>query len=224
MSSMSDAVASGDGRRLVLLRHGQTSWNAQRRAQGHTNTGLDETGRAQATLAAPWVVAMGLAGVVSSDLARAADTARIVAEAGDLPLTFDERLREFDLGQRTGLTMSEYAALAPEEYRLFRSGQYDVVLGGEKTAAVVARMRAGIHAALEATGPGETVLVVSHGACLKVTLLALLELPSEAAAHLRALVNCAWAILEETTAGGSLRLVSYNLQAPGATAVNGPAF
>ncbi len=222
--SLSDAVVSGDGRRLVLVRHGQTAWNVERRAQGHTDVGLDEVGRAQARAMAPYVAALGLHAVWSSDLARAAETAAAVGAASGLPVRRDARLREFSLGERTGLTMTEYAALAPEEYRRFRAGEYDVVPGGESVEQVVARMRAGMADALDAVSAGETVAVVSHGACLKVSLLSLLGLPREAAAGLRALDNCGWAILEEVSLGGRLRLVAYNVQAPGASAVSGPAF
>ena len=70
--------------RLVLVRHGQTAWNLEGRAQGHTDVGLDETGRAQARAMAPYVAAMAPTALWSSDLARARETADRLAEATGL--------------------------------------------------------------------------------------------------------------------------------------------
>jgi glucosyl-3-phosphoglycerate phosphatase len=204
------------GRRLILLRHGRTSWNAEHRAQGHADVDLDKVGQAQAEEAASALAQLGPAAVWSSDLARAASTAQYVAGAAGTDVTYDKRLREFDLGERTGITMREYEAAHPEEYALFRAGQYDVVPGGEPAPEVIARMQAGITDAVGSVNPGEFVVVVTHGAALKLTLLALLDLPQSGAAVLRAMDNCGWAILEETPPAGRLRLTAYNLTAPGA--------
>jgi glucosyl-3-phosphoglycerate phosphatase len=204
------------GRRLVLLRHGQTSWNAAHRAQGHADVDLDDFGHAQATSAAAALSQLKPSALWSSDLARAASTARRVAAACRLQVVHDARLREFDLGERTGISMSAYAAVHPDEYALFRAGQYDVVPGGEPAPEVIARMQAAIKDALASINPGESVVVVSHGAALKLTVLALLDLPQSGAANVRAMDNCGWAILEETPPAGRLRLTAYNLRAPGA--------
>ena len=118
---MSSPVADLPGsRRLVLLRHGQTAWNAERRAQGHADVELDDTGRAQAAAVAPYVAAMRPRYVWSSDLARARETGACVAAEAGLELRLDDRLREYHLGERTGLTMAEYAAAHPDEYRAYR--------------------------------------------------------------------------------------------------------
>lgn len=209
-------MAVVEGRRLVLLRHGQTAWNAAHRAQGHADVDLDEVGHAQAQSAAATLAQLKPAALWSSDLARAASTAKLVARATRLEVTYDERLREFDLGERTGITMLDYEADHPDEYALFRAGQYDVVPGGEPAPEVIARMQAGIKDALGSVNPGELVIVVTHGAALKLTLLALLDLPQSGAAVFRAMDNCGWAILEETPPAGRLRLTAYNLRAPGA--------
>ena len=74
-------------RRLVLLRHGRTEWNDTGRAQGHADVPLDETGEAQAKAVAPVLAALAPVAVWSSDLARAAGTAAVVAaEAGLEPV------------------------------------------------------------------------------------------------------------------------------------------
>jgi len=203
-------------RRLVLLRHGQTAWNAERRAQGHSDVPLDDVGRAQADEAAPYVAGMRPRFVWSSDLARARETADRVAKAAGVDVVHDPRLREYDLGERTGITMAEYAEAHPEEYVAFRAGRYDVVPGGESTKQVVTRVAEVVHAALAALGPGEAGVVVGHGAALKVSLLAILGWPDDLAATLEALHNCCWAELRDSGVDGGLRLAAYNRRAVGA--------
>ncbi len=86
------------GRRLVLLRHGRTEWNAGRRIQGQLDPGLDETGRAQARAVAPVVAALRPVSLVSSDLTRARETTEQLTRATGLTPSYDERLREYHLG------------------------------------------------------------------------------------------------------------------------------
>ncbi len=197
-------------RRLVLLRHGRTAWNAERRAQGHADVELDATGRRQAMLVAPHLAALRPVLLRSSDLARARQTAEAIAGSTGPEVRLDARLREYDLGERTGLTMAEYAAAHPEEHRAFRSGRYDVVPGGEDTPEVVARVTAAVRDALTDLQPGECGVLVGHGAALKVSLVTLLGWPEEASSGLRALDNCGWAELDDSGVDGRLRLAAYN--------------
>lgn len=203
-------------RRLVLLRHGQTAWNAERRAQGHSDVEIDATGHAQAAAVAPYVAAMHPSLLWSSDLSRARETAAYVAAASGLEVRTDPRLREYDLGERTGMTMAEYAVAHPEEYRAFRAGSYDVVPGGETTARVVARVVETAREALAAIPPGRCGVLVAHGAALKVSVAALLGWPTEAATSLQALDNCGWAELHDSGDGGRLRLAAWNRVVPAA--------
>jgi probable phosphoglycerate mutase len=197
-------------RRLVLLRHGQTAWNAERRAQGHSDVEIDATGHAQAAAVAPYVAAMHPSLLWSSDLSRARETAAYVAAASGLEVRTDPRLREYDLGERTGMTMAEYAVAHPEEYRAFRAGSYDVVPGGETTAQVAARGDGCQRLA------GRCGVLVAHGAALKVSVAALLGWPTEAATSLQALDNCGWAELHDSGDGGRLRLAAWNRVVPAA--------
>ena len=80
-------------RRLVLLRHGRTEWNAGRRIQGHLDPPLDETGHEQARAAAPAVAALAPVVLLSSDLQRARQTAEYAARVTGLTPSYDERLR-----------------------------------------------------------------------------------------------------------------------------------
>ena len=153
--------------------------------------------------------------VWSSDLARARETAERSPRPPESTSCTTPRLREYDLGERTGITMAEYAEAHPEEYVAFRAGRYDVVPGGESTEQVVTRVAEAVHAALAALGPGEAGVVVGHGAALKVSLLAILGWPDDLAATLEALHNCCWAELRDSGVDGGLRLAAYNRRAVG---------
>ena len=124
-------------RRLVLLRHGQTAWNAERRAQGHSDVPLDDVGPRAGRRGG--AVRRGGCGRGSSGpptwRAPGETAERVAAARRRRACVLDPRLREYDLGERTGITMAEYAAAHPEEYRAFRAGRYDVVPGGETTRA-----------------------------------------------------------------------------------------
>ncbi|EHI42595.1 alpha-ribazole phosphatase [Rhodococcus opacus PD630] len=89
-------------RRLILLRHGQTEYNADNRMQGQLDTELSELGRSQARAAATALVGRRPISIVSSDLRRAYDTAVEVGDNAGLPVQIDERLRETHLGDWQG--------------------------------------------------------------------------------------------------------------------------
>jgi broad specificity phosphatase PhoE len=197
--------------RLVLVRHGRTAWNLDGRAQGHTDVGLDEVGRAQALAVAPALARLAPTALWSSDLARARETAAAIAEATGLPVRTDPRLREFDVGERAGLTVPEFAERYPEAYASWKAGHITgSVPGAETSQQVIDRVVPALQEIWAATGRGETTVVVAHGACLKVSLLAFLGWPAEVADSIRGLDNCGWAVLEADPHGRSVRLSSYN--------------
>ena len=209
--------------RLVLVRHGRTAWNLEGRAQGHTDVGLDNTGREQAQAMSAVIAAMAPDALWSSDLARARETAACVAAEAGLEVRFDSRLREFDVGERAGLTAPEFAERYPEAYESWLSGHITGgVPGAETPEMVITRMVPALGEIWESTGPAETTVVISHGACLKVALVAFLGWPEEVGSTLRGLDNCGWAVLEDDGAGRGIRLASYNETAHPAT--HGPDF
>jgi probable phosphoglycerate mutase len=209
--------------RLVLARHGRTAWNLEGRAQGHTDVGLDDLGRAQAAAMAPYLALMEPTRLFSSDLARARETVAEVAAVTGLEVVYDARLREFDVGERAGLTVPEFAARFPDEHAAWSSGHITgLVPGAETPAEVVARMVPALREIWESTPAGETTVVLSHGACLKVALVAFLGWPEEVGTSLRGLDNCGWVVLEADAAGRGIRLSSYNETAH--PAVHGPDF
>lgn len=194
---MSPATPSAGPRRLLLLRHGRTAWNLEQRIQGQTDVPLDDAGLLQAEKVAPVLAAMEPAFVRSSDLSRARVTAEKVAQACGLVVETDPRLREFDLGERAGTLLTEYAATAADEFAAFRAGRYDVVPGGESREQVATRFGAALDDALAAVPAGGLGVVVAHGAALKVSTAAWLGWPAEVVLGLHALGNCHWALLDD---------------------------
>ncbi len=195
----------------MLVRHGRTAWNAEGRAQGHADVSLDDVGRAQAEAMAPVLAAYEPVALVSSDLARARETAAMLEKETGLTASEDARLREYDLGERTGLTREEFAEQRGGE------AAWDVhahagVPGAETPEQVAARIVPAFEEVLAGLADGETALVVSHGACLRIAVTGVLGLPVEAADALATLENCAWGVLEHDP-HGRLRLASYNLTA-----------
>jgi broad specificity phosphatase PhoE len=200
---------SAEARRLVLLRHGRTAFNAGRRVQGHLEVEIDDTGHRQAAAVAPVVAAMRPAALWSSDSARARQTAAYVAKETGLEPTYDARLREYFLADRQGLTHEEYAALAPEEFAAFRSGEYDVA-GGETSVEVSSRMVSALIELLASIDSGELAVAVSHGAAIRDTVPVLLGMPVSHRAMLHGLDNCGWVELDAPDLAGPLRLRAYN--------------
>ncbi|WP_028642397.1 histidine phosphatase family protein [Nocardioides sp. URHA0020] len=197
-------------RRLLLLRHGQTAWNAARRVQGQLEAELDDTGHRQAAAVAAALAARAPVALWSSDSVRARQTASYVAGETGLAPAYDARLREYFLADRQGLTHEEYAALAPDEFAAFRLGDFDVVPGGETAEQVSRRMVAALQELLASIGPGELAVAVSHGAAIRDAVPALLGWPVTERAVLHGLDNCGWVELDQATAGGALRLKAYN--------------
>lgn len=202
-------------RRLVLLRHGRTAWNEEGRAQGHADIELDDAGHAQAQAVAHHLVTLAPDALWSSDLARARQTAGYVTRACGLVPTYDARLREFDVGERQGLTLDEFAERFPAEYSSWVSGDGLLpVKGGEVTEDVEHRLVPALQDCLASLGHGQTGLVVTHGAAMKVAVTGLLGWPRELTSSLKGVDNCAWITLEEIEHGGRLRLAAYNRKAP----------
>lgn len=210
-------------RRLVLVRHGRTAWNLEGRAQGHTDVGIDETGHEQARAMAPYVAQMAPVALWSSDLVRAQETAAYVAVETGLDAVFDARLREFDVGERAGLTTAEFAEHFPAAYAAWQGGHITGgVPGAETPQQVIDRMVPALEEFWAAIPEGGTGVVISHGACLKVCLVEFLGWPEEMGTSLRGLDNCGWVVLEDDAAGRGIRLASYNETAH--PAVHGPDF
>jgi broad specificity phosphatase PhoE len=125
--------------RLILLRHGRTAWNAQRRFQGQSDPPLDDVGRMQAYEVAALIASVHPDLLVSSDAARAMQTAELVSAAIGLPVRGERRLRERSLGHWEGLTRDEVAAKYPDEFADWIAGRDVSGRGGESREEVAER-------------------------------------------------------------------------------------
>lgn len=184
--------------RIIVARHGRTSWNAAGRFQGHGDPPLDEVGEEQARALAAALAVLDPPVVVTSDLRRARQTAEMVAGACGADLVVDPALREMDLGTWEALTPAEVEDRFPEEYRRWRAGE-DVARGGGETRVEAASRVTPVLLALAASAaPGRPPVVVAHGLVLQAAMAALAgagALPASAAgaAHLG---NAEWVELD----------------------------
>lgn len=173
-SPRSDAV------NIVLVRHGQTSWNAEQRFLGQSDIPLDAVGHAQAR-ALGGVLAGRFSRVYSSPLVRA----RATAEALNQPLAFDARLAELDQGALEGLRGEEAIARFPDFFRAWATDPAQVVVpGGESLLALQTRALAALDEIVAAAAPGDEIAVVTHQLVIaSVTCWALGEPLSRWRAH-----------------------------------------
>jgi broad specificity phosphatase PhoE len=149
---------------ILLARHGETDWNRDRRVQGHTDAPLNAAGRAQARELASRLAREPLDAVYASDLARAYETARIVADQHALQVVLLPELRERHFGSWEGLTDTEILARFPETRRPGHWGDGEPAEQmGERVVAALQRVAA--------SHPGGHVLVVAHGGPLRAVLL-----------------------------------------------------
>jgi broad specificity phosphatase PhoE len=147
---------------ILLVRHGETDWNLNRRVQGHSDTPLNDTGRAQARALGQELAAEEVDAIYSSDLLRAHETARLVAGPRGLDVTAIRDLRERHFGTWEGLTDEEIFARFPEA----REGPW----GDGETAEEMADRVLGALRRIAETHPKSRVLVVSHGGPLRAVL------------------------------------------------------
>lgn len=151
---------------LILIRHGETTWNRERRMQGHTDTSLSDTGRAQAAAVGRRLANQQFAALYSSDLMRAYDTASAIAPHIGLPIVRDAALRERTFGIFEGLTSEEIAQRHPEENARFQTRDPDYAMpGGESSRQFYQRSLSCLEG-IAAKHAGETVVVVTHGLVL----------------------------------------------------------
>jgi probable phosphoglycerate mutase len=149
--------------RIILIRHGETDWNAEGRIQGHLPIPLNERGLAQAEAVAARLSAVPFSALYSSDLLRARQTAEAIGRGSGQGVRGERRLREWDLGILAGLMRTVAEELHPEAFGIFRNRIVDdPVPGGESIRARFERVISAVQD-IAASHTGETVVAVSHG-------------------------------------------------------------
>ena len=152
--------------RILLVRHGQSEWNASGRWQGWAESDLSDLGRQQAFDAASAVGSVDA--IVASDLQRALQTALIISESiGVGPVQTVADLRERDVGEWTGLTREEIEDRWPGDLDRWRSGALLCPPGGEQNDHIIERVERGLRT-IGAECEGGEVLAVSHGGVMRL--------------------------------------------------------
>jgi len=149
---------------VLLIRHGQTDWNAESRWQGHADIPLNATGKAQAHALAQRLAGWPVKALYSSDLKRAAMTADILADALNLKPVLDIVWRERDVGDFQGLTNAELKQSFADHWVGMRNGVFNPP-NGEPFQQLQARVTKAFDELL-ARHAGEMAAVVTHGGAL----------------------------------------------------------
>jgi glucosyl-3-phosphoglycerate phosphatase len=188
--------------KLVLLRHGQTLWNVERRFQGQTDIALDAVGEQQADRAARLLAALKPDAIYASDLSRAMGTAAPLARLTGLTVVPDKDLRERYGGEWEGLNDVEIRTRYPAEHAQWAPP------GGEATVAVADRAAAAFERIAGKLSDRQLAVVVSHGAALRLGMARVLGLPEELWGVVGPLANCSWSVMG--LRHGNWRLLEHN--------------
>lgn len=159
--------------RILLIRHGRSTWNVERRWQGWADPPLSPEGVAQAQVAAAAMQGLAIRVVVSSDLVRARSTAEIIARPAGADVSVEPALRERDVGLWSGLTSDEIEARWPGQLAKYRAEPSMPFPNGEAAEALLLRAMP-VLLAIASGEPGDAVgVVVSHGGLIRCVRVAL---------------------------------------------------
>jgi 2,3-bisphosphoglycerate-dependent phosphoglycerate mutase/probable phosphoglycerate mutase len=197
--------------RLVLVRHGETAYNAEGRMQGQLDSDLTELGVEQIRAAAPLLARYEPAQLVSSDLTRSVRTAEEVGQFCGMPVKLDPRLRETHLGQWQGLTRPDVETGWPGAWEVWRGDPTWAPPGGESRVDVAARAIPLIDELVEqfADGAEVTAMLFAHGGLIASLSCALMGLPASSWTALAGPGNCRWTVLRRRVP--HWRLAAHNV-------------
>jgi 2,3-bisphosphoglycerate-dependent phosphoglycerate mutase len=200
-----------DRTRILLIRHGQSQGNAERRFGGHSPTPLSELGFAQAEATGRALAREGVTAIYSSDLLRAVQTAEPLARETGLEINLSDAFRERSVGRLEGLTFEEAARHFPEEYAALLRRDFEHVLsGGESYRQLLDRAARHLDAAAE-RHRGGAVAVFSHTGTICILILHLmgaLDAPDLRPVWVSS-ANCGVTRIE-IQHGGLLRILAVN--------------
>ncbi len=194
--------------RLSLVRHGQSEANVSGRWQGHGDSDLSPLGREQAAALGERLAKWELGRFWSSDLVRAADTARATADALGREITFDPQMREIDVGAWEGLTRDEVAQKFPHEVAALGGGQLIAIGGGESWLDLAKRAGFAIAGVLDELEEGEHGVLFSHGGFIASYVAAAFGISRDKPRRLGNVANTSVTTIEFSE--GRARLVRFN--------------
>lgn len=195
---------------IVLIRHGETAWNAERRLQGHLDIALNAVGLRQARALAAALSTESIDVIHASDLSRAWQTAQALADVHQLPVERDPLLRERCFGGFEGLLYAEIEKRFPREFAAWQARQVDAAMpAGAREAETFRQFYQRCTRAIAGIAqrhPGQAIAIVAHGGVLECAYRAALGLSLETARDfpvLNASIN------RFTYSGGKLSLLSW---------------
>ena len=171
---------------FIMIRHGETFWNAEGRLQGQADSPLTPRGLAQASAVAWRLQHESFTALYASHLKRVLDTAAPIAASSGHSITIDERLQERAYGIFEGLTYAEASVQHPaifHEYQTNLSPDF-ALPQAESTNQLLARGQQ-VFAELAERHPGEQIVIVSHGSFLRVMLSHMLGIPLDSKQRFR---------------------------------------
>jgi probable phosphoglycerate mutase len=166
--------------RILAVRHGETAWNRDTRIQGHTDIELNAHGRWQAQRLGEALREEPITACYASDLGRALETARAVAQHHQLPVHTHAGLRERGFGRFEGHTWSELETRFPEESMAWRKRVPDFAPAGGESLLQLRERVVNTVTELASRHPGEQVLMVAHGGVLDILYRAATRLELQA--------------------------------------------
>ena len=166
--------------RIIMVRHGETKWNAEMRIQGHKDSPLTEVGLRQAEAVAARLSREKLDAIYASDLGRVRQTVEPLIKATGLTPKYDEALRERNYGEFEGKTLEELEVEFPGQFGKLRTGNpHGVPPGGESLAQFHSRIAAALEQIAQEAA-GKTVAVMVHGGVCGEHFRHALRIPLEA--------------------------------------------
>ncbi|NLJ79709.1 MAG: histidine phosphatase family protein [Firmicutes bacterium] len=171
--------------KLILIRHGETLWNLEKRYQGQGDSPLSPLGREQAEKTGKFLASEDISAVYCSDLKRAVLTAEAISKHHQMKPIITPQLREIAFGSWEGLTQEEIKREYPDILAARDKDRLNIrIPGAELPQEVVKRMR-GVMEELPSKHKGQTIAIVAHGGSLRLTIASLLHIPLEKAYCLR---------------------------------------
>ncbi len=195
---------------LIIVRHGQSEGNRDRRFTGHGPSPLTERGREEARATAKSIAQKPIDALFSSDLPRAVQTAEPIAELTQMAIVQDPMLREKNFGDLTGMSFAELEAKHPSVWHgLLGRDPHFQPPGGESHAQCRTRMSAFLEGIYQRHASGRVVLV-THGVAINHLLYSLMSTPiDEPPAMVFQIDNCSIQRAERQP-GGFVRIVCIN--------------
>lgn len=180
---------------IIIIRHGETEWNKTGRFQGHSDVALSEEGRVQAELLGRNLAVENVDAIYASDLSRAMETAAPLANRFGLDVIPDPLLRELNFGAWEGRFFSEINQEAPDKMRTFYRNPEEVDIPESEPFSAFQKRVAGRVREIAALHRGGRVILVSHGASIRILFADILSMP----------IRSIWHVSQLNTAVNALR-------------------